>query len=73
MAMAMHSVRLYPSEPWNAGIFPWGLTARNSLDNSLEVSVSTLSRAILFALATALIAVERGLSYDKSVSESVAL
>lgn len=64
MAMAMHSVRTYPSLPTKTGTLLRGFTLRNS-GVGLVVSTSTTSKFNPLAFATARIAVVRGLSYAK--------
>lgn len=70
MAMAMHSVNSYPSAPTKDGILPSLLILKYSrLRGPLDVSMSTISRSSLFALATARIAVERTLLCRSHLSE----
>lgn len=67
MAMAMHSDRAYPSSPMKEGTLPSPLALRCSA-LGLVVSASTILRSRLLAFATALMAVERGLSCEVSQS-----
>jgi len=71
MAMAMDSVNSYPSAPTNEGTFPSLLSFKYSVSRGpFLLSVSTISRSSLFALATASMAVERGLPFGYYVSGS---
>ena len=70
IAMARHSVNSYPSAPTKDGILPSLLSFRYSvLRGPFEISVSTISRSSLFALATARIAVERAFPCKSQVNK----
>lgn len=62
-AIAIASVRMYPSAPSNDGTFPRALTLVYSAGHGVVRSCSTISMSSLFAFATALIPVERQLLY----------
>ena len=61
MAIAIASVRIYPSAPSNDGTLPRGLILRYSAGDGLARPYSMISMSSLFAFATALIAVVRPL------------
>ncbi len=60
--MAMHSVRTKPLALTKVGILPRGLSLRYESGASSEEVIVTRSRGRLAALATARMAVDRGLN-----------
>lgn len=62
MAIAMHSDRMKPFAPTNVGILPRGFSFRYSSGACWDEVIVTRSSGRLEALATARMAVERGLN-----------